>query len=167
MQPQQPVSPDPQPTQPTPTPTPPPPAQTPAQPLAPAQSVPGQIPENAAKKIKASATTAIILGILMIIVGVALTVLVDVTAALSILFGVIYLVFGLKLRSPTNSLLQILTSLRTIGITVVVNIIVGLLTGNGVGLIAVLLIFFEATAYKHLFEAGLITSRSPLTAKAK
>lgn len=168
MQPEQPVSPA------SSTPTPPP-ATSPASP-SPALSAPnapvgqavsGEAAEKAAKRIKAAAITAIVLGVLMIIAGVAMAALVEVSAGVSAIFGIVYLIFGIKLKSPSNSLPQNVSAMRVLGLAVVVNLLISLIFGNGVGFLNILLLFFLASAYQHLFKAGLITSASPLTAKAK
>jgi hypothetical protein len=139
-------------------------ATQPAMPAAPA-AMPGQIPEAAAKKIKATSTTAIILGVLMILIGIVIAILLDVTGALNCIFGVLYLVFGIKLRSSNASVATIVTAFRVLSFTVAINIIVSLLSGNGAGVLPILVLYFASVATKHMFEAGLITTKVMFTTK--
>jgi uncharacterized membrane protein len=126
----------------------------------------GVIPEKAVKKIKATSIAAIILGFLMIVVGLGVAYFINVAGALNCLFGIAYLVFGFKLRATNAPLSSTLSSLKMLHIAVVINLIVSLVTGNGAGILPLLVVLFAMGAYKQLFEAGLTTSRAPFTAKA-
>jgi hypothetical protein len=127
----------------------------------------GQIPEKAAKNIRTAAISGIVLGVLMIAVGIGLAIFYDVAAVLNAIFGIVYIVCGVKLKSAKNNMAQILTSLKVIIVTLLVNFMASLLSGSGAGFLTLLMAYFAISPYKPLFEAGLITSQAPLRAKPK
>jgi len=155
---QQPVNPQ---AAPTPQPATNPPVNTPT----PAANTPTNL--NDIKEIKEAGTTAIVLGILMVLLGAALGYFYSPTALINIPLGIIYLVYGLKLRNKQASLSQVITTLRILLIAAIINILLALLGGRGAGLLTLILLFFVVKASKELFKAGLTTSSSAFNAKAK
>lgn len=125
----------------------------------------GQLPLSVQKKNRRTGITAIILGIFMVIVGLAFGFFYDFTEFGSILFGVVYLVFGKKLMNNQATVTQTLLSLRVLAIVVLVNVAGGLILGTGVGILPLLLILFIALSFGELFKTGLTTSGSAVTAK--
>ncbi|MEP7204898.1 MAG: hypothetical protein ABI716_01755 [Candidatus Saccharibacteria bacterium] len=117
------------------------------------------------KAVRRAGTTALVLGILMIPVGVLLGLFFDMTAFLNVVLGIVYIIYGVKLRSSQISVAQIISAARIIEIAVIINSAFALIGGNKSGLLPLLLFYFTSEAVTQLFKAGLITTASILNTK--
>jgi|GEM_PF-4031427 len=137
---------------------------TPQQPPQPQISADSKLP----KSVRTTGLVSIILGAILLPVALLLAWLIDMSALINLVFVVVYLVFGIRLRGKDISVAQALLGLKILMITIIINMIAGLLSGgSGVGFLPLLVLIFSTKAFNQLFEAGLTTSKVPLTAKAK
>ena len=130
-------------------------------------SNPQMLSEKANTYIKRVSVTAIIIGVLLVIIGVLLGLFMDITSFVNVPIGIIYLVYASKLRKPGISVKQIVLACKVIIITVFIGFVIGIYFGAGSGFLQLLLAFFIAQLVKELYETGLTTTKSPLTTKAK
>lgn len=178
---QQPVA---QPTQPTPQPTiqPEQPIQQPvAQQMPPVniQPVATQTPQpmaqtpqpvqtqanEAMKWIKYTGTTAIVMGILSILIGCYVAYYYDVIGLLDALTGVIYTVVGIQLRNPQITVKNTLSIFKILTLLLLIGLVAAVLAKRGPGLINMLILYFMFKAIEQLHKAGQITSKSVVLAK--
>jgi len=130
-------------------------------------SNPQMLSEKANTYIKRVRVTAIIIGILLVIIGILLGLFMHIIAFVNVPIGIIYLVYASKLRKPGISVEQIVLACKVIDITVLIGFVLGIIFGAGSGLLQLLLVVFTTKLIQELYETGQITSKSPLSAKAK